>query len=131
MPLLGGGVESGLTPGDRGRHSGRHHHGEDSQRREALDAGATGFLTKDVSMQDVVRTVHQAAGGDVALSPELAGRAAMIAAACRLRGSDACYVAVSELHGARLLTWDLEMLQRGATLVEALSPTDYLKIAVS
>jgi DNA-binding NarL/FixJ family response regulator len=47
-------------------------HGEDSQRREALDAGATGFLTKDVSMQDVVRTVVQAAGGDVALSPELA-----------------------------------------------------------
>ena len=47
-------------------------HGEDTQRREALDAGATGFLTKDVSMQDVVRTVHQAAGGDTALSPELA-----------------------------------------------------------
>jgi DNA-binding NarL/FixJ family response regulator len=47
-------------------------HGEDAQRREALDAGATGFLTKDVSMQDVVRTVHQAAGGDFALSPELA-----------------------------------------------------------
>jgi|SRR5262245_9653024 two-component system, NarL family, response regulator DegU len=47
-------------------------HGEEKQRREALDAGATGFLTKDVSMQDVVRTVYQAAGGDVSLSPELA-----------------------------------------------------------
>jgi DNA-binding NarL/FixJ family response regulator len=47
-------------------------HGEETQRREALDAGATGFLTKDASMQDVVRTVLQAAGGDVALSPELA-----------------------------------------------------------
>jgi DNA-binding NarL/FixJ family response regulator len=47
-------------------------HGEESQRREAIDAGATGFLTKDVSMQDVVATVMQAAGGDVALSPELA-----------------------------------------------------------
>jgi two-component system, NarL family, response regulator DegU len=47
-------------------------HGEESQRREAVEAGATGFLTKDVSMQDVVRTVHQAAGGDMALSPELA-----------------------------------------------------------
>jgi DNA-binding NarL/FixJ family response regulator len=47
-------------------------HGEDAQRRDALDAGAAGFLTKDVSMQDVVRTVLQAAGGDVALSPELA-----------------------------------------------------------
>jgi two-component system, NarL family, response regulator DegU len=47
-------------------------HGEETQRREALDAGATGFLTKDASMQDVVRTVFQAARGDVALSPELA-----------------------------------------------------------
>jgi DNA-binding NarL/FixJ family response regulator len=46
-------------------------HGEDTQRHEALAAGASGFLTKDVSMQDVVRTVHQACG-DVALSPELA-----------------------------------------------------------
>jgi two-component system, NarL family, response regulator DegU len=47
-------------------------HGEDMQRREAIAAGASGFLTKDVSMQDVVRTVQQAAAGDVALSPELA-----------------------------------------------------------
>jgi DNA-binding NarL/FixJ family response regulator len=47
-------------------------HGEDTQRRDALHAGAAGFLTKDVSMQDVVRTVQQAAGGDVTLSPELA-----------------------------------------------------------
>ena len=47
-------------------------HGEDAQRREAIEAGATGFLTKDVSMQDVVRTVHQAAAGDTALSRELA-----------------------------------------------------------
>jgi DNA-binding NarL/FixJ family response regulator len=46
-------------------------HGEDAQRRQALESGATGFLTKDVSMQDVVRTVHQAAGGTT-LSPELA-----------------------------------------------------------
>jgi len=47
-------------------------HGEESQRREAIAAGATGFLTKDVSMQDVVRTVHEAAGGEMDLSAELA-----------------------------------------------------------
>jgi DNA-binding NarL/FixJ family response regulator len=47
-------------------------HGEDAQRREAVEAGAAGFLTKDVSMQDVVRTVHQVAAGDTALSRELA-----------------------------------------------------------
>ncbi len=49
-------------------------HDEETQRRQALDAGASGFLTKDVSMQEVVRTVQQAAGGEVTLSPELATR---------------------------------------------------------
>ena len=33
-------------------------HGEEALRREAVDAGATGFLTKDVSMQDVVSDRH-------------------------------------------------------------------------
>jgi len=47
-------------------------HGEDALRRDAIAAGASGFITKDVSMQDVVRTVVEAAGGDVALSRELA-----------------------------------------------------------
>jgi len=47
-------------------------HSDDAMRRDALDAGATGFLAKDVSLEDVVRTVQQAASGDVALSPELA-----------------------------------------------------------
>ena len=47
-------------------------HGEASLRREAIEAGAAGFLTKDVSMQDVIKTVLEAAGGEVALSPELA-----------------------------------------------------------
>jgi DNA-binding NarL/FixJ family response regulator len=47
-------------------------HGETALRREAIEAGASGFLTKDSSMQDVVRTVMEAAGGDVALSRELA-----------------------------------------------------------
>jgi two-component system, NarL family, response regulator DegU len=47
-------------------------HGDDALRREALAAGATGFLTKDVSMQEVVATVTQVGGGDVNLSTELA-----------------------------------------------------------
>ncbi|GIU87659.1 MAG TPA: response regulator transcription factor [Candidatus Tectomicrobia bacterium] len=47
-------------------------HGEAMLRREAIEAGAAGFLTKDSSMQDVIRVVLEAAGGDVALSPELA-----------------------------------------------------------
>ena len=47
-------------------------HGEAALRHEAIEAGAAGFLTKDVSMQDVIKTVLLAAGGDVALSPDLA-----------------------------------------------------------
>jgi DNA-binding NarL/FixJ family response regulator len=47
-------------------------HGDEALRRDAVEAGASGFLTKDVSMQEVVTTVTQAAGGDVNLSTELA-----------------------------------------------------------
>jgi DNA-binding NarL/FixJ family response regulator len=47
-------------------------HGEAALRREAIEAGAAGFLTKDSSMQEVIKLVLQAAGGEVALSPELA-----------------------------------------------------------
>jgi DNA-binding NarL/FixJ family response regulator len=47
-------------------------HGEVSQRRDAIAAGAAGFLTKDVAMQDLVRTVVEVAAGDVALSAQLA-----------------------------------------------------------
>jgi DNA-binding NarL/FixJ family response regulator len=47
-------------------------HGDEALRHEAVEAGASGFLTKDVSMQEVVTTVTQTAGGDVALSTDLA-----------------------------------------------------------
>ena len=47
-------------------------HGDEVLRRDAVNAGATGFLTKDVSMQEVVATITQAASGEVALSTELA-----------------------------------------------------------
>jgi two-component system, NarL family, response regulator DegU len=47
-------------------------HGDEALRKEAVAAGATGFLTKDVSMQEVVATVTQVGGGDVNLSTELA-----------------------------------------------------------
>ena len=41
-------------------------HGDEALRQEAV-AAAAGFITKDVSMQEVVKTVTEAAGGDVAL----------------------------------------------------------------
>jgi DNA-binding NarL/FixJ family response regulator len=45
----------------------------------AIRAGAVGYLVKDCTMEEVVRTVQQAAAGETTLSPELAG--AMLAEA--------------------------------------------------
>lgn len=47
-------------------------HGEASLVVECLEAGACAFLTKDISMAEVVDTVNQVAGGEILLSPEIA-----------------------------------------------------------
>jgi two-component system response regulator DegU len=47
----------------------------------ALRAGAAGYLVKDCTMEEVVRTLQQAAEGETTLSPEFAG--AMLAEASR------------------------------------------------
>lgn len=63
----------------------------------------------------------------IPLSTELARSAAEIAASCRLRGSDACYVAVAKDQGAALITWDLELLDRGARLVTTRTPEQWMQ----
>jgi DNA-binding NarL/FixJ family response regulator len=47
-------------------------HGEEAMRRDAVRAGASGFLTKDVAMGDLVRAVEHVVAGDTGLSRELA-----------------------------------------------------------
>ncbi|MCU1449034.1 MAG: two component transcriptional regulator, LuxR family [Acidimicrobiales bacterium] len=47
-------------------------HDEHSLIVQAVDAGASAFLNKDCSLQQVVETVIQVADGDVLLSPEIA-----------------------------------------------------------
>jgi DNA-binding NarL/FixJ family response regulator len=47
-------------------------HGEESLLADAIDAGASAFLTKDCSLQEVVKAVRSAAEGEVMLSPDLA-----------------------------------------------------------
>src|SRR5207342_2699102 len=47
-------------------------HGDEALRRDAVNAGAAGLLTEAVCMQEVVPTITQAAGGEVARSTELA-----------------------------------------------------------
>jgi DNA-binding NarL/FixJ family response regulator len=49
-------------------------HADADMVRRAIDAGATGYLTKDCSTDDIVTTVTQAADADATMSPGLAQR---------------------------------------------------------
>ncbi len=63
----------------------------------------------------------------VALALPLAQRAVQVAAMHQLRGADAVYVAVAGAVGARLITWEVEMLNRGAAGVSTATPTMWLE----
>ena len=52
--------------------------------------------------------------------------AADAAITCRLRGADAVYVAVAQEHGTTLVTWDQELLTRGAAAVAVMTPSGWL-----
>jgi DNA-binding NarL/FixJ family response regulator len=47
-------------------------HDDVSRTRQALDAGAVGYLSKGCSFSDVLDTVHAVADGETGLTPELA-----------------------------------------------------------
>jgi predicted nucleic acid-binding protein len=53
--------------------------------------------------------------------------AAEIAAHYRLRGADAIYVATAAQWEASLVTWDTEMLERGASVVDTVTPQEWLQ----
>ena len=50
----------------------------------------------------------------------------LIGTAYRLRGADAVYIALAVEFGATVITWDAEMLTRGAGAVSVLTPSDWL-----
>lgn len=52
--------------------------------------------------------------------------AAAVAVTQRLRGADAVYVAVAQEYGTTLITWDVELLTRGALSVPTMTPSDWL-----
>lgn len=62
----------------------------------------------------------------VPLTTRLAQSAAALAAEHKLRGADAVYVAVAQQHEAILITLDAEMLERGAAVVDTVTPQDWL-----
>lgn len=57
---------------------------------------------------------------------ELAWHSAQIAARHRLRGADSIYVATADTQDATLVTWDQEMLDRGAAVVKTRTPEQYI-----
>ena len=57
----------------------------------------------------------------------LARRAVEIATDHRLRGADSIYVAVAEAFDATLITWDAEMLERGAGVLITKTPSDWMQ----
>ncbi len=52
---------------------------------------------------------------------------AEIAAECRLRGADACYVATAEAMQATLVTWDAQMYERGSAVVSTATPAEWFE----
>lgn len=62
----------------------------------------------------------------ISLTEARSQAAAQIALMCRLRGADAVYVALAQEMGTTLITWDSEMLARGAQAVPTMTPTDWL-----
>lgn len=57
----------------------------------------------------------------------LGERAAHVALATGIRGSDAIYVALSEQLTVPLVTWDREQLERAGQIVEVLTPAQALE----
>ncbi len=62
----------------------------------------------------------------IPLTLSLAQRAAQIASDCRVRGADAVYIATAEGSSATLITWDGEVLTRGASIIAVITPADWL-----
>ncbi len=62
----------------------------------------------------------------VALESSWAHHAARVAASHRLRGADAIYCTVAKEAGATLITWDAELLERGAAAVRTMTPAEWL-----
>jgi predicted nucleic acid-binding protein len=63
----------------------------------------------------------------ISLTLDQAHRAAVIARDCRLRGADSVYVATADYAKAYLVTWDVEVVTRCGSLIQAMTPDDWLR----
>ncbi len=62
----------------------------------------------------------------IELTQNRAHQAADLTILYRLRGPDAVYLAVAQEFGTTLITWDAEMLTRGAQAVPMMTPSEWL-----
>ena len=60
----------------------------DAELLGAIEAGAAGYVLKDASPESIVRAVHDAAAGRLALTPELSARVVQVLRAPRARLTD-------------------------------------------
>jgi len=67
----------------------------------------------------------------VALDDGLARQAAALGAQHKLRGAASVFLASAALFAAELVTLDREQLQRGSSIVQTLSPAEFLRTANS
>jgi predicted nucleic acid-binding protein len=63
----------------------------------------------------------------VALDEGLARQAAALGAQHKLRGADCVFLASAALFAAELVTLDREQLQRGSSIMQTISPVNFLK----
>ena len=92
-------------------------------------AGPVARRTGDVEMgDDTAALVERFFGtGLRPFSLPLGKRAGEIAARLRLRGADSVYVATADTQDATLVTWDREMLDRGAAVVKTRTPKQWIE----
>ncbi len=91
-------------------------------------AGAVVRPTGDLPLaQKAVASIQAWPGINlVSLTKDRAVAGAEIALRLRLRGADAVYVALAQEFGTLLITWDREMLTRGAQAVPTVTPAEWL-----
>ncbi len=61
----------------------------------------------------------------IGVDTALAESAADVASACRLKGTDAVFVALARLLDVPLVTWDREMRDRGGAVADVRDPNDW------
>ena len=67
----------------------------------------------------------------VPLDVTLAQHASQVARDHRIRGADSVYVSVAGIFDSKLVAWDAELLERGASVVTTMTPLEWMEEPVA